>query len=132
MSDYDAIRARPTSDEIYCVTANQKYLIVGRESGTLHRYTLPHISLESQYMVRCVPHMVGINCDSTRLSIIDMTGILTFFDCEAINSREANEPNGGGMSSPGDHGHVQERPLILRGKILGIWFGQKIIQNYLQ
>ena len=25
-----------------------------------------------------------------------MTGILTFFDCEAINTREANEPNGNG------------------------------------
>lgn len=99
VSDYDAIRARPTSDEIYCITANQKYLIVGRASGTLHRYTLPHISLENQYMVRCVPHIIGINCDSTRLSIIDMTGILTFFDCEAINTREANDPNG--MNSPG-------------------------------
>ena len=54
--------------------------MIGRESGTLQRYTLPHISLEHHYVVRCRPQLIALNCDSTRLSIIDINGVLTFFE----------------------------------------------------
>jgi WD repeat-containing protein 35 len=100
VSEYDALRARPTSDEVCSVAANGKYLIVGRSSGTIHRYTLPHLSLENKFMVRCRPHLLGINCDSTRLSIIDINGILTFFDCDEDGGTVA-ATSPGRMASPG-------------------------------
>jgi len=103
VSEYDAIRARPTSDEVCAITANAKYLVVGRSSGTIHRYTLPHLSLENKFMIRCRPHMLGINSDSTRLSIIDINGVLTFFDCNEDGGTvdAAASPGRDRLGSPG-------------------------------
>mmetsp|Transcript_9052 Transcript_9052/g.14851 ORF Transcript_9052/g.14851 Transcript_9052/m.14851 type:complete len:1200 (+) Transcript_9052:114-3713(+) len=75
-----------TSDAIACVAASDKVLLVGRESGIVHRYTLPHISLENKFVLRCRPQLLAINCNSTRMSIIDINGVLTFFDMEAAST----------------------------------------------
>eukprot|EP00057_Strongylocentrotus_purpuratus_P012812 XP_011667286.1 PREDICTED: WD repeat-containing protein 35 isoform X1 [Strongylocentrotus purpuratus] len=72
----------PTRDPICCVTASDKVLIVGRESGTLHRYSLPHVALVNKHVVNCRPHALSLNCTSSRLAIIDIAGILTFFDLD--------------------------------------------------
>jgi WD repeat-containing protein 35 len=72
-----------TTDPICCVAVSATALIVGRQSGIALKYTLPHISLEAKYQLRCRPQRIEINCDSTKLSIIDINGILTFFDLEA-------------------------------------------------
>ena len=72
-----------TTDPICCIAASATALIVGRQSGVAMRYSLPHISLEAKYQLRCRPQRMELNCDSTRLSIIDINGILTFFDLEA-------------------------------------------------
>jgi WD repeat-containing protein 35 len=79
-----------TTDPICCMAASSTVLIVGRQSGVALRYTLPHISLEGRYQLRCRPQRMELNCDSTRLAIIDINGILTFFDLEA----------GGGSGGP--------------------------------
>ena len=47
----------------------------------------------AKFSVRSRPRQLGINCDSTRMSIIDVNGILTFFDCERRSS------NGGGVTT---------------------------------
>jgi WD repeat-containing protein 35 len=62
--------------------AQATMLVVGRQSGIALRYTLPHISLEGKYQLRCRPQRMDLNCNSTKLSIIDMNGVLTFFDLE--------------------------------------------------
>jgi WD repeat-containing protein 35 len=74
--------ASPTSDAVCSVAASDTCLVVGRESGTVNRYTLPHISLENKHVLRCRPQLLALNCDSTRMSIIDINGVLTFFDFE--------------------------------------------------
>jgi WD repeat-containing protein 35 len=43
------------NDPISCITASDKYLIIGRTSGSVHRYTLPHISLENKYTLSRQP-----------------------------------------------------------------------------
>eukprot|EP01052_Picozoa_sp_SAG31_P004074 SAG31_NODE_165_length_21701_cov_9.786409_6_plen_468_part_00 len=72
-----------TADPICCVAASSTTMIVGRQSGVAVRYSLPHITLEAKYQLRCRPQRIEINCNSTKLSIIDINGILTFFDMEA-------------------------------------------------
>lgn len=72
-----------TSDPICAVCASNSTLIVGRASGTLIRYSLPHLVLEQKYVVRCRPQALALNCNSTRLSIIDINGVLTMFDLDA-------------------------------------------------
>ena len=84
-----------------CIASNTKYLLIGRESGTIHRYTLPHISLEGKYIVKCRPQMLGINCNSTRMSIIDMNGMLTFFDFDGSSSTGGSGGSGGSLDIHG-------------------------------
>ena len=38
------------ADPICCLAASDKLLLVARESGTLHRYTIPHLTLQRKYV----------------------------------------------------------------------------------
>jgi WD repeat-containing protein 35 len=80
----DAKKAlQPTADSICCICASDKVLVISRESGTTHRYSLPRISLDNKHVLNCRPYKIALNCSSVRLAIIDMGGILSFFDFEA-------------------------------------------------
>eukprot|EP00238_Polyblepharides_amylifera_P008608 CAMPEP_0196598138 /NCGR_PEP_ID=MMETSP1081-20130531/94147_1 /TAXON_ID=36882 /ORGANISM="Pyramimonas amylifera, Strain CCMP720" /LENGTH=1154 /DNA_ID=CAMNT_0041923789 /DNA_START=199 /DNA_END=3663 /DNA_ORIENTATION=- len=69
-----------TNDPACAVCASDKCLLVGRESGIVSRYSLPHLAFEKTYVLRCRPQVMALNCESTRMSIIDINGVLTFFD----------------------------------------------------
>ncbi|KAG7466040.1 hypothetical protein MATL_G00160600 [Megalops atlanticus] len=71
-----------TRDPICCITATDKTLIVGRESGTIQRYSLPNVGLVQKYSLNYRAYQLSLNCNSSRLAIIDITGVLTFFDLE--------------------------------------------------
>nr|KAG5696704.1 hypothetical protein BaRGS_012073 [Batillaria attramentaria] len=71
-----------TEDPICCVCASDKALIVGRESGALVRYAMPSLALTHKYTLNCRPHQLSLNCSSSRLAIIDIAGVLTFFDLD--------------------------------------------------
>ncbi|XP_060042583.1 WD repeat-containing protein 35 isoform X5 [Erinaceus europaeus] len=72
-----------TRDPICAITASEKTLIVGRESGTLQRYSLPNVCLVQKYSLNCRAHQLSLNCNSSRLAIVDISGVLTFFDLDA-------------------------------------------------
>ena len=78
-----------TTDPICAVTASDKTLIVGRESGTLQRYAMPSAALVGRYTLSCRPHHLALNCNTTALSVIDVTGLLQFVDLDG--SRGGNE-----------------------------------------
>ncbi|XP_048453080.1 WD repeat-containing protein 35 [Rhincodon typus] len=71
-----------TKDAICCVTASDKILIVGRESGKIQKYSLPNVSLLQKYLFNYRSYQLSLNCNSSRLAIIDIAGVLTFFDLE--------------------------------------------------
>ncbi|TNM95918.1 hypothetical protein fugu_017001 [Takifugu bimaculatus] len=73
----------PTRDAICCVTARDKTLIVGRKSGTLHRYSLPNVVLIQKYTLNNRPHYLSLNCNTCRLAIIDIAGVMTLLELEA-------------------------------------------------
>mmetsp|Transcript_6986 Transcript_6986/g.14069 ORF Transcript_6986/g.14069 Transcript_6986/m.14069 type:complete len:1248 (+) Transcript_6986:71-3814(+) len=79
------IKKGRSKDGICAITASKKNLIISRESGTIHRYTLPHIGLENKFSVKCWPSHIRLNCDSTALSIIDNQGILNILDLDNQN-----------------------------------------------
>uniref|UniRef100_A0A8B9JLR4 WD repeat-containing protein 35 n=1 Tax=Astyanax mexicanus TaxID=7994 RepID=A0A8B9JLR4_ASTMX len=58
----------------------------GRESGVLQKYSLPSITLLQKYSLSYRAYQLSLNCNSSRLAIIDMTGVLTFFDIETRGS----------------------------------------------
>uniref|UniRef100_A0A2K5JCK1 WD repeat-containing protein 35 n=1 Tax=Colobus angolensis palliatus TaxID=336983 RepID=A0A2K5JCK1_COLAP len=72
-----------TRDPICAITASDKMLIVGRESGTIQRYSLPNVGLIQKYSLNCRGYQLSLNCNSSRLAVIDISGVLTFFDLDA-------------------------------------------------
>ena len=66
--------------------AGDSFFLIGRISGTIEKYTIPHIALESRYLLRCRPQLISINCNASKLSIIDINGVLTFYDTTAKGS----------------------------------------------
>ncbi|XP_010201833.1 WD repeat-containing protein 35 isoform X2 [Colius striatus] len=71
-----------TRDPICAITASDKILLVGRESGTIQRYSLPSVCLVQKYTLNCRAHQLSLNCNSSRVAIIDLSGVLTFFDLD--------------------------------------------------
>jgi len=78
--------AAPAQDPIACITATEHCCLVARESGVVQRYSLPHLGIEARFMVRCRPQVILANCDSTRMSVIDINGQLTLYDVEVKGS----------------------------------------------
>lgn len=99
------VSKNPTNDPICAVTSSKSTLIVARASGTLLRFSLPHLTLENKYIIKCRPQSISLNCDSTRLSIIDINGVLTLFDLDAKNNGTSlsalNTPASGSNSNKG-------------------------------
>lgn len=72
---------------ITAITATESSLIIGLESGTILRYTLPYISIEKKLSWKPMPLMIGVNCNGTRLSLIDSQGTLNIME---INTQGGN------------------------------------------
>ncbi|XP_072266186.1 WD repeat-containing protein 35 [Pyxicephalus adspersus] len=73
-----------TRDLICSITASDKVLIVARESGVVHKYSLPNVTLVQKYELSCRAYQMSLNCNSSRLAIIDLSGVLTFVDLETV------------------------------------------------
>ncbi|XP_060089548.1 WD repeat-containing protein 35 isoform X2 [Heteronotia binoei] len=71
-----------TKDPICAITASDKTLIIARESGTIQRYSLPNVGFIQTYALNCWPYQLSLNCNSSRLAIIDLSGVLMFFDLD--------------------------------------------------
>lgn len=74
------------TDPICCLAASEKMFIVGRESGTFQRYSMPQLMLVQKYTISCRPNKIALNCTSSRMSVIDITGCLLLYDLEARSS----------------------------------------------
>lgn len=48
-----------TTDPISCITACDSVLMLGRASGVVNRYSLPHLTLDAQHVLRCRPQVRG-------------------------------------------------------------------------
>lgn len=59
------VNLHDTLDPICCLTTSDNCLIIGRESGLLQYYALPHVVLINRYKISTRPHKMAINCNST-------------------------------------------------------------------
>ncbi|XP_061207186.1 WD repeat-containing protein 35 isoform X3 [Neopsephotus bourkii] len=71
-----------TRDPICAITASDKMLLVGRESGTLQRYSLPNVGIVQKFTLNCHAYQLSLNCNSSRVAVIDLSGVLTFFELD--------------------------------------------------
>ena len=85
----------PCQDPIACICASDCCLLVARESGIVQRYSLPHLSLECKFTVKCRPQLISINCTSTRMSVVDINGLLTLIDVEQRGSGQGGSTQTG-------------------------------------
>ncbi|XP_043251348.1 WD repeat-containing protein 35 [Colletes gigas] len=83
------INTKATMDPICCLSATDNVLLVGRESGMIQRYSLPQITLTNRYNTACKLFKIAINCDASRVSIIDTTGVLTMLDLDADSKKNS-------------------------------------------
>ena len=72
-------RAMMTSDMICSCCISDKFILIGRESGTVQTYKLPEIKLVDKFVMSSRPQAMELNCTSTTLSVIDIIGVLTFY-----------------------------------------------------
>jgi len=95
-----SLRARPaSSDPAIAMTASTTCLIIARDSGKLVRYSLPHISVEREYTLSCRAQTMFLNCDSTKLGVIDANGVLSLYDLtvpDGTPAEIASPPTGDG------------------------------------
>lgn len=69
-----------TTDPICCVAISESILLVGRESGSIHEYSVQNVALRNRHSISSRPNKMAINCNSSRATIIDSNGILTAID----------------------------------------------------
>lgn len=69
-------------------------------SGAVNKYTLPYIQLDNKFQLRCRPQQMEMNCDSTRFSIIDINGVLSFYDMQVDDGQSQ------GMAKQGAGEHL--------------------------
>lgn len=76
----------PAADPICCLAVGESLVLVGRESGLVQHYTLPHVALAARYSFPSRPYTIAINCDASKFAVIDISGVITF---QAV--QESNE-----------------------------------------
>ena len=110
-------------DAISCTAVTDRYLAVARKSGTISRYTLPHLTPENVYNVSSEPFRMEFNCTSSRLAMVDVNGILNVLDLDARVEEfsDAGEGKGNdGDSKSGDGRRDLDSPSI------GVLYGKKL------
>jgi WD repeat-containing protein 35 len=93
---------------ISCLTISDKYLMIGRKSGSITRFTLPHLSAENEYFTNggMEPFRIELSCHSSKLGIIDASGVFSIIDLDARPSHpETNfDPEGSMDGAAGGEG----------------------------
>ncbi|CAD8136286.1 unnamed protein product [Paramecium pentaurelia] len=86
--DKDTFNLEKQTDEIICaIQANENYLFIGRINGNILKFTLPYVSVEPKYFFENRPNIININCNSTRLSIIDIMGTIQLLDISVASGK---------------------------------------------
>ncbi|KPI86477.1 hypothetical protein ABL78_4461 [Leptomonas seymouri] len=72
-------RSALTNDLICAVCLSEDYMYVSRESGTLHIFQLEPLQLVSKMIFPSRAHSMAANCNSTQLSVVDLSGIMNVY-----------------------------------------------------
>lgn len=92
-----------SADPVAAVAASDACLVVARSSGVVYRYSLPALAIEGQHLLRCRPHQMALNCDSSKLGIVDFGGTFSILDMHTSAAVTAGE-GAAAQASPGANG----------------------------
>ncbi|KAJ8668012.1 hypothetical protein QAD02_009675 [Eretmocerus hayati] len=88
-----SIERKNSADPICSISATDKILLVGRESGMIQQYSLPQVTLTKRYSSARSPWKLSINCDSTRAAVIDLQGVLRLLELSGIPRDRNDNPS---------------------------------------
>ena len=74
---------KETSNPISCICVSDSCLLVGRENGTIHKFSLPHLKKEGSKTIKGKPVRITMNCKSTIAASIDINGLLKVFSIQS-------------------------------------------------
>ena len=74
---------RETANPISCVCASESCLLIGRENGTINKFSLPHLKREGSKTIQGRPVRITMNCKSTIAACIDIHGLLKVFPIQS-------------------------------------------------
>jgi len=80
-----------TKDFVCSVSGSEKLLLVGRESGIIHAYSLPHVTLEAKIQVLPRPSLISLNCKSSKLACIDIHGVMSLWDVSSLTDAQSEK-----------------------------------------
>ncbi|KAL3125948.1 hypothetical protein niasHT_009477 [Heterodera trifolii] len=76
-----------TADRICAVAAAKDFFLIARESGLIHRYSLPDLSLRWAHRSNIqMPKLMALNCVGNRLAIVGKHNTLRFFTLSDQNA----------------------------------------------
>ncbi|KAI3383681.1 hypothetical protein SNEBB_009265 [Seison nebaliae] len=77
IDDHQPGNKKDIEDPITALTASEKYIIIGRQSGFIQMYSVPQFLLIEKRNIECErPKIFRMNCDDSRLAVIDSDGLL--------------------------------------------------------
>ena len=71
-----------TSDPITAIASSESLLLISRQSGELIQLLLPSLIVDKTYSLPIIPASLQINCNSTKVSMVDKLGALRLFKLE--------------------------------------------------
>lgn len=88
MYDKDTFdKEKQTEDIIQAIAATENFLFVARLSGTIQKFTLPQVALETKLFLKTRPNFISVNSTATRLGVIDLNGTLNILE---VNNQGGN------------------------------------------
>ena len=62
--------------------SSESLLLVARQSGQLIQFLLPSLLVDTTYTVPIIPASIAINCNATRIGIVDKVGAMRLLQLE--------------------------------------------------
>jgi len=77
------ISDKKTTNPISCICVSDSILLIGRENGTIHKYSLPHLKKEGSKSINGKPVKITMNCKSNTAASIDVHGLFKVFSIQS-------------------------------------------------
>mmetsp|Transcript_13455 Transcript_13455/g.34500 ORF Transcript_13455/g.34500 Transcript_13455/m.34500 type:complete len:812 (+) Transcript_13455:111-2546(+) len=82
-------------DPVSCIAVSKSMLLIGKDSGVLQEYGLPGLSLGNRHFLDCCPDSLALNCNSTKVAVVDLSGVMIMYDLTA----KSTDPESGGTQT---------------------------------
>ncbi|TPX70337.1 hypothetical protein SpCBS45565_g01735 [Spizellomyces sp. 'palustris'] len=101
---------RATADAIVSIAACDGTLLVARLSGSIHQFILPSMTLDNKYSIPFRPQSISLNCDASRVAILDSSGMLKLMELENKTPGLPKASRGPGAPVPGGMAGIPSDP----------------------